>query len=487
MSLPRFANYIAGQFTEPAGQRWLPVFEPATGTVYAEVADSAALDARAAVDASVAAAREAARCTPEQRAAWLDAIASAIETRLDAFAEAESRDTGKPLALARSVDIPRAVANFRFFASMARCFGSEAFETGPQRMHVVLRQALGAVACISPWNLPLYLLSWKVAPALACGNTVVAKPSEITPATAAMLAEVIHTLGLPAGLFNLLQGHGQRAGAALVADPRIKAVSFTGSTAVGRQIAGVSAPMLRKLSLELGGKNPTLVFADADFDRAVSESVRAAFANQGQICLCGARILVEKRIYADFRAAFLEKVAALKVGDPLHADTDQGALVSQAHLDKVLGCIQRAREEGGRVLTGGERLHLPGRLADGWYIAPTVIDQLDYLCPTNTDEIFGPVVTLMPFEDEAQALLYANHGDYGLAASVWTRDVHRIQRLQRGLIAGLVWINCWMERDLRVPFGGQRASGLGREGGAEAMRFFTEAKTVTTWNPELPA
>jgi aminomuconate-semialdehyde/2-hydroxymuconate-6-semialdehyde dehydrogenase len=478
----QLANFIDGEFRQPQSGRWLDVYEPATARVHAQAADSGPNDVQAASIAAQTASRGWAATTSDERAALLERIANRIEADQEAYAQAESLDSGKPIRVARNVDIPRAVANFRFFAAMARTFGSQAYESGPQRLHVVLRQALGAVACISPWNLPLYLLSWKVAPALAAGNTVVAKPSEITPLTASMLAQTFAECQTPPGVFNVLHGSGNKAGAPLVCDPRIKAVSFTGSTTVGRHIASATAGSFRKLSLELGGKNPTLVFADCDFDRSVREAVRAAFSNQGQICLCGSKIFVEKSIYMRFREAFLAQVQTLILGDPLHEDTDQGALVSKAHMDKVLGCIGLARAEGGRILTGGERVQVSGRCADGWFIAPTVIDQLSFNCRSNTEEIFGPVVTLQSFDNEAQAVLFANAGDYGLAASVWTRDLHRAQRLQRQLLVGLLWINCWMERDLRVPFGGMRQSGVGREGGEDAMRFFTEAKSVCIYN-----
>lgn len=480
-------NWIGGSAVAARSGRTLPVYEPATGQAYTTLPDSGPMDVEAAVQAAERSSAGWARQAPEDRARLLERMADLIEARLEEFALAESRDTGKPLSLARRVDIPRAVSNFRFFASQLRALPGESVDGGPGRMHVVLRQPLGVVGCISPWNLPLYLLSWKLAPALAAGNTVVAKPSEITPYTATLLAALSADAGLPPGVLNLVHGLGSQVGTPLTTAPQVKAVSFTGSTATGRLIASATAPQFKKLSLEMGGKNPTIVFADCDFERTVAECVRAAFSNQGQICLCGSRILIEKPLFERFRAAFVERVQALKVGDPLEPGTDQGAVVSQAHFDKVMGCIALAREEGGRVLTGGDRVRLDGRCADGWFIAPTVFDYLPFDCRTNQDEIFGPVVTLSAFDDETQALLFANGTVYGLAASVWTRDLDRAQRFVAGLKAGLVWINCWMERDLRVPFGGVKQSGLGREGGLEAMRFFTEAKSASfVFSPESP-
>jgi aminomuconate-semialdehyde/2-hydroxymuconate-6-semialdehyde dehydrogenase len=474
----RLANFIDGEFRAPQSARYLPVVEPATGSVYAEVPDSGAADVDAAVAAASRAAPAWAAQSPSARAAILRRIADLIESRLDPLAEEESRDSGKPVAAARTVDIPRAVANFRFFASMAESFASESHAGEAGTLNYTLRQPLGVVACISPWNLPLYLLSWKIAPALAAGNTVVAKPSELTPLTAWLLGEIVQEAGLPPGVLNILQGSGAASGAALVAHPRVKAVSFTGSTATGAAIAAATASQFKKLSLEMGGKNATVVFADCDFERTVRETVRAAFSNQGQLCLCGSRILVERSLLPRFREAFLAAVEQLVTGDPRDPASDLGALVSSAHLNKVLGYIHLAHEEGGRLLAGGERLRLDGRCADGYFLPPTVFDQLDAYCRVNREEIFGPVATLIPFADEAQALAYANATGYGLACSLWTRDLDRAHRFAAAVEAGIVWINCWMARDLRTPFGGVKHSGLGREGGVEALRFFTEPKNV---------
>ncbi len=480
-SLLRLANFIDGDYRAPQAGRYLPVFEPATGKAFAEVPDSGQADVEDAVAAARAAAPGWGAMAPSARAAILRRIGDLLEAQLAVFAEEESRDAGKPLAAARSIDIPRAVSNFRFFASMAESFASESHHGEAGTLNYTLRQPLGVVGCISPWNLPLYLLSWKIAPALAAGNTVVAKPSEITPVSAWLLGEILQQAGLPAGVLNIVHGTGKSCGAPLTTHPQVKAVSFTGSTATGGAIATATATQFKKLSLEMGGKNSTVVFADCDFERTVRECVRAAFANQGQVCLCGSRILVERSLFARFREAFLAEVAELKVGDPRDADTTLGALVSAEHLGKVLGFIELAHEEGGRLLAGGARVELEGRCQGGYFLAPTVFDQLDAHCRVNQQEIFGPVVTLAPFDDEEQALRYANASPYGLACSLWTRDLDRAHRFAAAVESGIVWINCWMARDLRTPFGGVKQSGLGREGGLEAMRFFTEPKNVALW------
>lgn len=470
--MQRFTHWIDGAARAPGRDHWLAVHDPATGATYAEVAAGDVADIDAAIAAAARAAPAWAALPNSARAAWLETLAAALEARIDDFAHAESRDGGKPFALARDAEIPRAVANLRFFAHAATQFASESHH-GEAGLNYTLRAPLGVVAAISPWNLPLYLFTWKIAPALAAGNTVVAKPSEITPATATLLAALSGEIGLPPGVLNVVHGAGADVGDALVDDPRVRAVSFTGSTAVGRRIGARTGAQLKKASLELGGKNATLVFADSDWEDQLGTLVRSAFQNSGQICLCGSRILVERRIYETFRERFVSEAVALRVGDPMDPDAPMGPLVSQAQFDKMLGAIERARAEGGRVLCGGHALDRPG-----WFVAPTVIDGLGPDCATNREEIFGPVVTLQPFDDDAQALALANAGDYGLSAVIWTRDLARAHRLAAALHVGMVWINTWLMRDLRTPFGGTGASGLGREGGVDAMRFFTEAKNV---------
>lgn len=476
--MKRFPHFIGGGFADAADGATLDVFDPATGNVYGQVAAGGKADVDRAADAARDAFPAWADTPAPDRAARLHRIADGIEARLEELARAESVDTGKPISLARSVDIPRAVANLRFFAGALAHFASESHGMENRGFNYTLRQPLGPVGTISPWNLPLYLFTWKVAPALAVGNTVVAKPSEVTPATATMFCEIVQDAGLPAGVVNVVHGEGPAAGEALISHPAIRAISFTGSTATGRHIAEVAGPAFRKLSLEMGGKNPTIVFGDYDRKRGFETIVRSAFANQGQICLCGSRILVEESIYEEFRDAFVERVRQLEPADPLEPETTQGALVSEAHMNKVLGSIERAKGEGGRVLCGGERVKLSGRCAEGWFVRPTVIEGLDAHARSNQEEIFGPVATLLPFRDEEDALRQANATEYGLAGSLWTQDLTRAHRMAHRLETGILWVNCWMVRDLRTPFGGVKQSGLGREGGLEALRFFTEPKNV---------
>jgi aminomuconate-semialdehyde/2-hydroxymuconate-6-semialdehyde dehydrogenase len=477
-------NYIAGRHVEPAGGDYLDKVEPATGRVIARVADSDGRDVDAAVDAASKAFPAWSRTPAAERSKLLLAIADRIDANLDRLAEAESADTGKPLRLAKAVDIPRAAANFRFFATAVLHAHTEAYRMDGLALNYTLRQPRGVAGLISPWNLPLYLFTWKVAPALATGNTAVAKPSELTPTTAHLLTELCTEAGLPPGVFNVVHGYGSKAGAALVAHPKVPTVSFTGGTKTGADIARTAAPLFKKLSLELGGKNPTLVFADTDLAEAMPTIVRSAFENQGQICLCGSRVFVEEKLYTEFVERFVAAAKKLRVGDPLDPATDQGAMISAAHFQKVMGYLRLAREEGGQILCGGEPAPPPNeRCRDGVFIRPTVVTGLPPECRFNQEEVFGPVAAVLPFRTESEAVAHANCTPYGLSASVWTRDLSRAHRVAEQLHSGTVWINSWLLRDLRVPFGGVKQSGVGREGGDEALRFFTEAKTVCVKYP----
>lgn len=473
------ANYIDGQLVAPNGGAYLDNINPATGDVYSKLPDSDETDVNAAVDAAKRAFPSWSNTPADERSTCMLRVAQVIEDNLEKFAAAECDDNGKPLWLARSVDIPRAIKNLRFFATAILHTRSDLHETDGQAINYTLRRPRGVAGLISPWNLPLYLFTWKIAPAIATGNTAVGKPSEVTPMTAHLLAEACIEAGLPPGVLNIVHGLGAKAGAALVSHPDVPTISFTGGTVTGREIARTAAPMFKKYSLELGGKNSNIVFADADLAKAVGECVRAAFANQGQICLCGSRLFVERPIYDQFLEHFVAIAKSLTVGDPRAADTKIGALVSKAQHEKVNSYIDLAREEGGTILCGGgPPKDLPERCRDGYFVAPTVIGGLDHMCRVNQEEIFGPVVSIMPFDNDDAVIEMANSTPYGLSASIWTQHLSRAHRVAEQLQAGTVWINCWLLRDLRVPFGGVKQSGVGREGGDEALRFFTEPKNV---------
>lgn len=473
----RLQNYIDGQFAAPANGAYLPNVAPATGEVYGEIPDSGAEDVERAITAAKKAFPLWSNLTAAERSAYMLRVSQRIEERLDELAAAESKDNGKPVKLATRVDIPRARDNFAFYATAILHDASESHDMGAQGFNYTLRRPIGVVACISPWNLPLYLFTWKIAPALAAGNTVVAKPSEVTPATAYLLSEILDEVGFPAGVLNIVHGTGPNVGEPLVSHPEVPVISFTGGTATGARISSVAAPMFKKLSLELGGKNPNVIFADCNFEKMLRTTLQSSFANQGQICLCGSRILVERPLYDRFVAAFVERVKALKVGRPDDPSTQVGAVVSKDHQAKILHYIQLAQEEGGTVECGGQALY-PEGVEMGFYVAPTVITGLNMNCRTNQEEIFGPVVTIQAFDSEEEALALANATKYGLAATVWTENLKRAHRVAANIHSGIVWVNNWLVRDLRTPFGGVKASGVGREGGFEALRFFTEPKNV---------
>ncbi|MFK7935106.1 MAG: aldehyde dehydrogenase [Saprospiraceae bacterium] len=471
-------NYLNGRFQAAVDGKTLEVINPSKGEFYATAPASNQKDVALAVAAANAAFPAWSTTSQTERAKILLQIADRIEAQLNELALAESIDNGKPLALAKRVDIPRASANFRFFAHAITQFATAAHEMpGDNAINYTLRQPLGVVSCISPWNLPLYLFTWKIAPALAAGNCVIAKPSEVTPMTAFLLAKICDEVGLPKGVLNILHGYGQDVGGAMTKHPKIKAISFTGSTRVGGEIAKIAAPLFKKLSLEMGGKNPNLIFADCDYDKMLATTLRSSFANQGQICLCGSRIYVAASLYEKFKNDLVNRARQMVVGDPLSTETQIGAVVSEAHFNKILSYIELAKQEGGRVLCGGKAVQPKGH-ENGYFIEPTIIEGLPTSCRTNQEEIFGPVVTIQPFQNEEEALIHANGTAYGLSATVWTENLSRAHRVAARLDAGIVWINTWLLRDLRTPFGGVKQSGVGREGGLEALRFFTSAKNV---------
>ena len=471
-------NFIGGVFQPPLSGNYIDNINPATGELIGNIPESNENDVAEAINAAKKAFPHWSVTPVEKRFHLLNTIAEQIDKYTDELALAETTDNGKPLWLSKKVDIPRASANFRFFATGIMHFAAESHSMEDKAVNYTLRQPIGIVACISPWNLPLYLFTWKIAPALAAGNCVVAKPSEVTPVTAYLLAHICKKAGLPDGVLNIIHGTGSITGEALIKHPDIKAISFTGSTRAGERIASLAAPKFKKLSLELGGKNPNIIFADCNWEEMMRTSIQSSFSNQGEICLCGSRILIEESIYEKFKNEFVERTKQLKVGDPLEENTKQGAIVSRVHFDKINRCIDIARQEGGKILCGGSPVHLGARCANGYFIEPTVIEGLGPDCQTNQEEIFGPVVTLQPFKTEEEALLLANATSYGLAATIWTQDVSKANRVAAKVESGIIWVNCWLLRDLRTPFGGFKNSGVGREGGWDALRFFTETKNV---------
>ena len=484
-------NFIGGRFANAGGGGWLDDIEPATGLPLARVPDSQAADVDAAVRAAADAFPACAATPSTERSRILLRLADLIDANLDMLALAESQDAGKPITAARTIDIPRSAANLRYFAtailhttSESHAFDGGGTPGGVPAINWTLRSPRGVAGCISPWNLPLYLLTWKLAPALATGNTCVAKPSEITPITAHLLAELSLEAGLPPGVLNIVHGTGLGAGAPLVSHSSVPTITFTGSTAVGKWIGETCGRLLKRVSLELGGKNPFIIFDDALLDGpdgAIQTASRAAFSNQGQICLCGSRLLIHDAVYDRVVRELVAHARSLMPGDPSDPATRFGAITSKAQLDKIDAMVREAEQSGGKILCGRARANpsdLPERCKDGFFYLPTVIEGLSPTCRTEQEEIFGPVVTLQRFRNEQEALELANGTAYGLAATLFTRDVSRAGRMAQNLATGIVWVNCWMVRDLRTPFGGVKQSGVGREGGAEALRFFTEPKNV---------
>ena len=478
--MEQLTNFINGKFMQPKTEEYLDVFEPATGQVYSKVPNSSSTDIDVAFQAANAAFRGWSELTVTDRSQYLHKIAELLENQLDNFANYESRDTGKPVTLAQSVDIPRAIANFRFFGEYGPTFKFNSELNSDQSENRVVHAPLGVVGCISPWNLPLYLFTWKIAPALMAGNTVLAKPSEITPYTAYKLGEICVDANLPAGVLNIIHGQGITAGDALINHKGVPAISFTGGTATGKIISQKTAASFKKLSLEMGGKNPAIIFTDCNYNKMLETVVQSSFSNQGQICLSSSRILIQTEIFQRFKKDFIGKVNKLIVGDPQDHESNLGAISSKNHFNKILNYIKLAEKEGGEILFGGKALKLSGRCKKGWFIEPTIIEGLNNNAKTNQEEIFGPVVTLIPFDNEEDAIQIANESDYGLSATIWTEDKERATRVSNQVEAGVIWVNCWLVRDLRTPFGGMKQSGMGREGGSEALRFFTEQKNVCT-------
>tara|TARA_B110000261_G_scaffold58979_1_gene69491 strand:+ start:79056 stop:80498 length:1443 start_codon:yes stop_codon:yes gene_type:complete len=476
--MEKILNYIDGEMRAPSSNKYINNYNPSSGQVYSLIPNSSKKDINSAVDSAKQAFNDWSTSSKKFRHDVLMSIADKIEENFEALVVAESLDNGKTESLARRVDIPRASENFRFFATAILHFSSETHDMDGKALNYTLREPVGVCACISPWNLPLYLLTWKIAPALAAGNTVVAKPSEITPMTAYLLSKICIEAGVPKGVLNIVHGLGSEIGDNLTTHPDVPIVSFTGGTLTGQHIAKVTAPMFKKLSLELGGKNPNIVFDDADFEKSVSMAVKAGFSNQGQICLCGSRLFVQETIYEKFKIALLEKISELAVGSPLDNKTDIGAVVSHEHMTKILSKIGEAEDLGGEILCGGKRKILAGNLKGGYYLEPTVIEGLSYDCSINQEEIFGPVLSLLPFKSEEEVIMMANSTKYGLSASIFTNDISRGHRVAAKIKAGVVWVNTWLLRDLRIPFGGMKQSGIGREGGFKSLQFFTEPKNV---------
>ncbi|MDB0006852.1 aldehyde dehydrogenase [Flavobacteriales bacterium] len=475
--MKKLLNYINGELLEPHSKEYIENESPVDGQVFSLVPDSDKQDVEKAVEAAKKAFPFWSGLSKKERHDHLMRLADGIQARFDEMVEAESKDNGKPEWLAKQVDIPRASENLRFFATASLHFASQMHDMDGKAINYTLREPIGVVGCISPWNLPIYLFTWKIAPALAAGNTVVAKPSEVTPYTAYLLSEVCQEVGFPKGVLNIVHGYGHKVGTAITSHPDTPVISFTGGTVRGAKIAETAAPMFKKLSLELGGKNPNIIFADADFEDALEMALKASFRNQGQICLCGSRLFVEEPIYEKFKATFVKRTQELKVGNP-KTDNNLGAVVSKNHMNSILSKIELAKEEGGKVLCGGNRLILDGELSEGYYIEPTIIEGLNHMCRTNQEEIFGPVVSIMPFKNEEDVIEMANSTRYGLAASIFTKDISKGHRVAAKIDSGIIWINTWMMRDLRIPFGGMKDSGVGREGGFKSLEFFTEPKNV---------
>jgi len=474
--MEKLYNYIDGRLVDPVNKNYIENYSPTNGKVYSLVPNSGKEDVGLAVDAAKKAFASWGSSTKEYRYGWMMKLAEAIKEKADMLVKAESFDNGKPEWLAKSVDIPRSSENFKFFATAILHYDSKSHDMDGQAINYTLNQPIGVAGCISPWNLPLYLLTWKIAPAIAAGNTVVAKPSEITPYSAYLFSKICAEIKFPKGVINIVHGYGKPAGSEIV--KRSDVVSFTGGTDTGKKIASMAARQLKKYSLELGGKNPTIICQDANLNLAINSVIKSSFLNQGQICLCGSRIFIEKSIYSKFKKLFLTKTQSLSVGDPRKRSSELGAVVSKEHMEKILSKIKLAVKDGGKIVFGGNRLLLSGEFSDGYYLEPTIIEGLGHESSINQEEVFGPVVTLTPFESEEELVNMCNSTKYGLSASIFSENISKCHRLAANINSGIIWVNTWLLRDLRIPFGGMKESGVGREGGYYSLDFFTETKNV---------
>ncbi len=471
-------NFINGEYVDSMSGRMMDNFDPSIGEVYSQMPDSEAVDVVMAFQAASRAFEGWSKTSTQDRAKILLKIADLIEAKKEELALAESRDMGKPLWLAREVDIPRAISNFRFFANRVVQHQEQASDMDGNGFNYSLREPIGVTGLISPWNLPLYLMTWKIAPSLAVGNTAICKPSELSPMTASMLGGIFNEAGLPPGVCNIVHGRGEVVGDTIVNHPGIPLISFTGGTDTGAIILERAAKHFKKMGMELGGKNANIIFKDADLDKCVLTTLRSSFLNSGQVCLCGSRIYVQQDIYDQFMEKFVEKTKALKVGSPSDSDVFMGPVVSREQLEKVQSAIAQAKREGGKILAGEEELRLAEKNKNGYFMRPTIIADLTDCSDLWQNEIFGPVVTVRPFKYKHDAVKLANTSSYGLSATIWTRDLNTAHKTAQQIKAGTVWVNTWSQRDLRVPFGGYKASGLGREGGDHSLDFYTEQKNI---------
>lgn len=476
--MQKINNFINGEYVAPESGNYMDNYNPATGEVYSQLADSEAVDVVRAFQAAHKAFEDWSKRPVQERTQILLKVADLIEERKIDFAEAESRDMGKPLWLAKDVDMNRAVLNFRFFANRMLQHQEKASDMDGGGINYSRHEPIGVTGLISPWNLPLYLMTWKIAPSLAVGNTAICKPSELSPMTATMLGEVFNEAGLPPGVCNIVHGRGEKVGDALVTHPGIPLISFTGGTDTGAKILERAAPHFKKMGMELGGKNANIIFNDADLEKCIAMTLKSSFLNSGQVCLCGSRIYVQQDIYDSFMEKFVKATKDIRLGDPMDPNTFMGPVVSKDQYDKIKKTIEQAVKEGGKILAGDENLQLPENNEKGYFIRPTIIADLTDCSDIWYNEVFGPVVTVRPFKYKHEAVKLANTSSYGLSATIWTTHLNTAHKVAQDLKAGTVWVNTWTKRDLRVPFGGYKASGVGREGGDYSIDFYTEQKNI---------